>query len=224
MDFSNRDSQQPAVAPRPGGGFPAGANVGKGRDLKGKHFGAGSKWMRAGAGVLLAGVVVLLVVLIGFFLTSGGKAEGSFVNNSKLQAVFLTNDQVYFGKITNLNGKYLVLQNIYYLQTAGNSSTTAQATNSNVSLVKLGCELHRPFDEMVINRSQVQFWENLNDDGQVATAVKTYKTQNPDGQKCSNTTTNSNNNVQGSTAPTTNESTTNSTNSSTSTSPTTKKP
>jgi hypothetical protein len=53
--------------------------------------------------------------------------------------------------------------------------------------VKLGCELHAPFDQMVINRDQVTFWENLQDDGQVAKAVATFKKENPNGQKCADT-------------------------------------
>ncbi|MBC7707914.1 hypothetical protein H7Y63_01690 [Polaromonas sp.] len=59
---------------------------------------------------------------------------------------------------------------------------------------------------MVINRSQVTFWENLQDNGQVAKAVKTFKTQNPGGQKCTDSATNASttNNVQGSANTTTN--------------------
>jgi hypothetical protein len=51
---------------------------------------------------------------------------------------------------------------------------------------------------MVINRDQVQFWENLQADGQVANAVKSFKDQNPNGQKCSTATNGSSTNVQGS--------------------------
>lgn len=76
--------------------------------------------------------------------------------------------------------------------------TEAQAqgenANPNVTLVKLGCELHEPFDKMVINRDQVTFWENLQDSGQVAEAVKTFKQQNPNGQKCADQSTSSSTN------------------------------
>jgi hypothetical protein len=130
-----------------------------------------------------------------------------------LQAVFLNTGQVYFGDIKSLNSKYLVLKNIYYLQTSNNGSTTSTtAANTNVSLVKLGCELHSPYDQMIINREQVTFWENLQDSGQVAKAVKTFEQQNPNGQKCADQSTSNNasttNNVQGSTNTTTNNSTT----------------
>lgn len=158
----------------------------------------------------------MLVLAVIWILINGGnsKAESSYVDNSKLQAVFLTNDQVYFGHITDLNNRFVSLTNIYYLQTQNSGSTAATTTTANnVSLVKLGCELHKPYDRMVINRSEVEFWENLQSDGQVANAVKQYQQNNPNGQKCSNTTTNSTStqNVQGgatSTTPTTNSTST----------------
>jgi hypothetical protein len=137
--------------------------------------------------VIAAALVALLLVAVAFAVSSGkGDNEDKFVNADKLQAVFLNTGQVYFGKITELNSKYFVVTNIYYLQTSSNgTSTTAAAANTSVSLVKLGCELHEPYDKMVINRDQVTFWENLQGDGQVAKAVATFQKQNPSGQKCS---------------------------------------
>jgi hypothetical protein len=60
---------------------------------------------------------------------------------------------------------------------------------------------------MVINQSQVIFWENLKTDGQVAQAVKKYKEQNPNGQQC-----NTANNTSTGTGTTNNSSTNNSSN------------
>jgi hypothetical protein len=147
------------------------------------------------------------------------KAESGYVDDKKLQAVFLNGGQVYFGNINDLNGKFLSMSNIYYLrvnqQVQPNQSTNAAASN-DISLVKLGCELHGPTDNMVINREQVIFWENLKDDGQVAKAVAEYKKANPGDQKCDtasqNTTPTSN-----TTTPTTNTNTTNNSNNSSTT-------
>jgi hypothetical protein len=139
--------------------------------------------------------------VLGVLVTSHDKSESSYVDSSKLQAVFLTNDQVYFGNVTKLNSKTIVLKNVYYLQTQNSSAQQTTDSNSNVSLVKLGCELHKPFDTMVVNREQVQFWENLQSDGQVANAVKQFEQQNPNGQKCSTTTGAGSTGVQGSTTP-----------------------
>jgi hypothetical protein len=154
------------------------------------------KWARVGAVVGFAAVVILLVAVIALVASNNNSNNTSdtganYIKTNKLQAVFLNTGQVYFGNITTLNNSYLVLTDIFYLQTASGSSTTASTSGSNVTLVKLGCELHRPYDQMVINRSQVTFWENLQSDGQVATAVATYQKDNPGPQKCADQSTSS---------------------------------
>jgi hypothetical protein len=130
--------------------------------------------------VLICVTVLLFIALVGLIYFSQPASQAKYVKKGELQAVFLNSGQVYFGNISEVNSNYLTLNNIYYLQTSGNNSK-----DSSVSLVKLGCELHEPFDQMVINNDQVTFWENLQDNGKVAKAVQDYVKQNPDGQKCS---------------------------------------
>ncbi|HEY5442186.1 MAG TPA: hypothetical protein VIJ68_01460 [Candidatus Saccharimonadales bacterium] len=181
MEFSNRNLQSPAPAPS---AHPAA--VGTPGTVNRKHNRSDkSKWFRVGAMLGLLAVVVLAVAAI-IVLSTDTKTEDSYVDTGKLQAVFLNTGQVYFGNVQALNSKYFVLTNIYYLQTSNSSGSTAASTaNSNVTLVKLGCELHRPYDKMVINRTSVTFWENLESTGQVAQAVTKFQQQNPNGQKCS---------------------------------------
>jgi hypothetical protein len=143
------------------------------------------------AQVALLFCITVLVVAVVWFVALGGsnKKEASYVDNGKLQAVFLNGGQVYFGKINDLNGKFLSMSGIYYLRVNQQVQPNQASSNSSndISLVKLGCELHGPQDNMVINREQVIFWENLKTDGQVAKAVKTYQEQNPGDQKCDQT-------------------------------------
>lgn len=181
MDFSNRSAQQPQVQPA---AAPAAAHSAPSK--KGRFGGSdNNKWKRIGVVVAIAAVVILIVAAIVAVSSTSTTAESKYVDSGKLQAVFLNTGQVYFGNIKVLNNKYVVLTNIYYLQTSNSSgSSSSSSTNSNVSLVKLGCELHEPYDQMVINRSQVTFWENLQDGGQVAKAVKQFEQANPNGQKC----------------------------------------
>jgi hypothetical protein len=217
MDFSNRNAQaQPAAPSAPATSAAGGAKKGRKND--------NGKLTRIG---IVAAVVALAVILIGVIVlaTAGSntKTEDEYVDNTKLQAVFLNTGQVYFGNVKTLNNKFFVVTNIYYLQTSNTAATGANANanaNTSVSLVKLGCELHEPFDQMVINRDQVTFWENLQDNGQVAQAVKTFEKQNPNGQKCadqsSSSSTNSGNSVQ---SAGTNNGATNTTNNNTTTNP-----
>ncbi len=91
------------------------------------------------------------------------------------QAVFLTNDQVYFGKLTSYSREYAVLEQIFYLRAADplQQGTTGPALN----LVKLGGELHGPSDKMYLPKDRIMFWENLRADSQVVTAITGFLAQ-----------------------------------------------
>lgn len=177
-----------------------------------KHFDWNGRAVRIEWFIFTSLVALVLLVAIGWLIFSNGSTAGESdqVNNSKYQAVFLnggaTSGSVayttYFGHITKLNNSYFILKDVYYLTT----SSTDTSGNANPQLTKLGCQqLHSPYDEMVINRSQVAFWENLQDSGKVVQAIKTFQQQNPNGPNCSANTsssTNSTTNTQ-STTPTT---------------------
>lgn len=179
MDFRSRGGQVP-VPPTNNT-----TNTTSSNNSFGKKF-TGGKWLERSSFVLLVAIAIIILAIAGLTFLNGN-SESKAVKNGKYQAVFLNNGQVYFGYIKSLNTKYIDLNNIYYLQT-NNSGTTDQAAtaNNNVSLVKLGCELHAPYDQMVINREQVIFWENLKDDSQVVKAIAQYKKDNPNGQTCNN--------------------------------------
>lgn len=171
--------------------------------------------MKFASVALLFSVTALLVALVYFLAFSKNSGEAKFVDDDKLQAVFLNGGQVYFGKVEDLNSKYLRMSNIYYLRVnqtvQPNQEGNQQSTANDISLVKLGCELHGPQDEMLINREQVIFWENLKTDGQVAKAVDEYVKANPNGQQC-NTDQSSSNNNSNTTTPANTNTNTNTTN------------
>jgi hypothetical protein len=137
--------------------------------------------------VLLFSLTLLTLAVIGLIMMYKQADESRFVAKNRMQAVFLNGGQVYFGKIRALNNKYVGVTDIYYLrvnQQVQPKQGQAATQQQDISLVKLGCELHGPQDQMLINRDQVVFWENLKDDGQVAKAVAEYKKANPGAQKC----------------------------------------
>jgi len=182
MDFMQRGSHQGQVSgqvPSTSAGPPAGGHS------RGKR--RGFAWLPFSTVLLLFSGTILVLALVASVVMGGPENESKYVDESKYQAVFLNGGQVYFGKIKNLNDKYLRVADIYYLrvnQQVQPDAKSGQQSANDISLVKLGCELHGPADEMVVNREQVIFWENLKGDGQVAKAVATYKQQNPNGQKC----------------------------------------
>ena len=119
-------------------------------------------------------IIILLFILGGavFLLMRGTFSSGSY------HAVFLDNDQVYFGKVAGRNGKYAHLTEIYYLQVRQplqNQEQGAQAPD--FSLIKLGNELHGPDDVMEINRNHILFIEPLTESSRVVQAILDYKAQ-----------------------------------------------
>jgi hypothetical protein len=164
------------------------------------------KGLRVASVALLFSITVLILALVALAVVGTGASEGKYVSKKQMQAVFLNGGQVYFGHITNLNEKYLRIADIYYLrvnqQVQPNQQGSSTPSQNDISLVKLGCELHGPQDSMVVNQSQVIFWENLKDDGQVAKAVSDYKKQNPGAQKCDTTSQSNTNSNTNTTTPT----------------------
>jgi hypothetical protein len=137
-----------------------------------------------GLGGMLNTVLVILLIVTSVFATVylamrviGGQ-NSTQVKGKQYQALFLTNGQVYFGKLKKVDDSYVRLTDIYYLQVQqqvqpGQQNNAEQ--QPNVSLAKLGSELHGPEDTMYISRDQVLFWENLKDDGKVTQAIKQYQ-------------------------------------------------
>ncbi len=136
-------------------------------------------------------IAVLIVIVIGalgyLVLNKTGanpnnqKTAAEQPDKNKYQAVFLTNGQVYFGKLTDNGGNYVKLTGIFYLQSKDQSvqpKDTNSKNQSNLTLIKLGKELHAPEDMMEISRQQVLFWENIQDSGKVVQAIKDYKKSN----------------------------------------------
>lgn len=202
MEWMNRGGQTQATQPAPAGVPHSGGR---------RKRGIGPLQLSSVALLFLCAIVALAVV---FFLVNSNSNTGSTqnVDKNKMQAVFLNGGQVYFGKIKDLNSQTLRMDDIYYLRVNQTVQPNQQqsSTNSNdISLVKLGCELHGPDDSMVINQSQVIFWENLKTNGQVAKAVETYKKQNPTGQQCNTQTNTSTQQGTGTTNTNTNANTTN---------------
>lgn len=105
---------------------------------------------------------------------------------SRYQAVFLANGQIYFGKLSDTNSMYATLKDIYYLQVTQpaiqgpqDNNTPQQKPQAQISLVKLGSELHGPEDVMKINRDHILFYEDLKEDGKVVQTIREYQKNPP---------------------------------------------
>lgn len=150
-----------------------------------KNSSANNSWFK-GLGTL---ILVLLIIGGGIYLIAsytglGGSLLPKPLLQANWQAVFLTNGQVYFGKIVKIDKDYLVIKNIYYLQVVTQPLQTSQQgqaagaeaaeTEQRLTLIKLGNEIHGPTDQMVINRDQVVLMEDLKDDSRVVQSINEY--------------------------------------------------
>ncbi|MBU1034168.1 hypothetical protein KKD42_00015 [Patescibacteria group bacterium] len=122
--------------------------------------------------------IALFALLLGVNIASYYlKPSVKSVAREGVYAVFLTNGQVYFGAISSEDEKILTLNGIYYLQSKGGPTEDSLITQSDVSLLKLGNELHGPEDWMEISKQNVLFIEKLKSDSKVGKAIENYKNQ-----------------------------------------------
>lgn len=125
--------------------------------------------------VAVAALIVVVLLIAGMFVFKQKAVGDGSIKKDQYQAVFLTNGQVYFGKLKNVGQQYVEISDIYYLQVQQSVQPADQNKEAQVSLAKLGDELHGPEDNMNISRDQVLFWENLKDDSKVVQAIKDHK-------------------------------------------------
>jgi hypothetical protein len=151
-------------------------------------------------------VFILILVIVGggvYFLkpdwfgkkttlpTTTPTSKISDAKASEYSAVFLANNQVYFGKVSDLNSEFATLKEVYYLKVQnslvppqegdvkveGKENPQPQQKNE-LTLIKMGNELHGPTDEIKINNKHILYIEALKTDSKVVKAINDYKAKN----------------------------------------------
>lgn len=185
MEYTNRGQRQMMNGQQPMSSVPQGPSAPQGSSNKGMGRFKTNNMRIMWVAMLFLGTALAAAVIV-FIALSPSRAKSaveSNVNTDKFQAVFLNGGQVYFGKLVDVDRSTLAMKDIYYLRVNQNSSAVqpeaADQSAPDISLAKLGKELHGPEDVMFINKDQVLFWENLTDEGAVVKAIKEYKA-NPD--------------------------------------------
>ncbi|MEK7634828.1 MAG: hypothetical protein AAB446_00100 [Patescibacteria group bacterium] len=123
---------------------------------------------------IVVSIILLLTALVVLFKFSGGVnflTTNNGVTNlthkadplaSDYYAVFLADDQVYFGEIVENNTNEMTMINTYRMQPNGQT----------YSLVKLTDEAFGSTNQIFINRSQILFYEQLRKDSQVVKLIE----------------------------------------------------
>ncbi len=136
---------------------------------------------------IFTAVGILIIALI--FLISGLGRLTKFINNyyfskqisvrpDAYQAVFLNNDQTYFGRMRPLNSEFMILDDVYYVRLSAANPDDPDEQVRKGTLVPLGqTEPHGPVNQMIINNDHILFWEDLKPDSQVMKTINAYKAQ-----------------------------------------------
>lgn len=96
---------------------------------------------------------------------------------NKYQAVFLTNESVYFGKLYRLDSQFPIMKDVYYIRSAANDFENFDLKNprEQLQLIRLGGEFHSPKNELKINRDRILFIEELTDNSEVVKIIRQRK-------------------------------------------------
>ncbi len=138
-------------------------------------------WICASLVVIALALIVVVIFQVQTYIYDNSATAGqdcTEVKTETVQAVFLSNGQVYFGTITRMNELSMTLEDVYYLQVNQTLQGEGSEVSTNFALQKLGAaEIHGPEDAMVINREHVLYWENLEEDSDIITAMEQYDEQ-----------------------------------------------
>lgn len=122
-------------------------------------------------------LIIIAIVLGGWFAWSAySKSTNYGIDNSKYQAIFLTNGQIYFGKLHAFNDESFRLTTGYVAQaktetTSGDSDDADTETSGGIVLIRLANETYGPENELFISKQQILHYENLKADSQYAKLI-----------------------------------------------------
>jgi hypothetical protein len=118
-------------------------------------------------------IALSLLMFVTLILLTGCAPPPTAVTfTTPFQAVLLSNNSVYFGKLAGYGTPNPVLTEVYYVVSQTNPETK-QVSNM---LVKRGKELHGP-DRMYLNASSIVFVEPVGADSKVAQLINEASSQ-----------------------------------------------
>ena len=119
---------------------------------------------------LQQGVWRLSLAVLAALCLFWGCGSSDLIFPTEYQAVFLDNGQAFFGKVSDTGSPYLMLREVYYVQTLVEQD---KKTTANI-LIKRGSEWHNP-EFMRINSRHVVVIEPVGADSRVAQLIREAK-------------------------------------------------
>ncbi len=127
--------------------------------------------MRLFISVIAVLVLVVMIILIGNKFEGESDMKDYYISEG-YQSVFINSGETYFGKVIEINDEVLVLDNVYYLQDQQPLQAGPQPKESELSLIKLGSEIHGPQSQMIIPVASISFIENLKETSAIVRAIQ----------------------------------------------------
>jgi hypothetical protein len=112
---------------------------------------------------------LIVAVLLAFFMPNivTGVDMRLAIYFQKWVAVYLNNEQIFYGHIASFDSKIIKLRDVYYL------TSVNVGDQKNTTLVKRGQnEISSPENAFFINRSQVLYFEYMKDDSQILKLIQ----------------------------------------------------
>lgn len=142
----------------------------------GGNGGNGGRSLAPVLAALLAGLLVGGLATAAFLGSqdddgSGGDEFAGAIDESRYQAVILSNDKVYFGQIESISDDFFRLESAFFLR-----ETREDAEAEPVrALLPVNREIHAPDNTMLIRKDEVVLVENLAKDSPILTEIKRQK-------------------------------------------------
>ena len=116
---------------------------------------------------------IAVVAVIALVLVATGTMPMHWRRTNTWSAVFLTTGQVFFGHIARASSQELLLRDVYYLRVGTNLQPTSEqaAPLPDLSIVRLGSDIHAPVDAMRITRAHILFTQELREDSPVVRTI-----------------------------------------------------
>ncbi len=125
--------------------------------------------------MLAALVAGLLLGGLGAGLLAGGSDEvdpfGGLVDRARYQAVILSNDKVYFGRLSSVSDEFYRLNDAFFLRETRDRPEAEPVR----ALLPVNREIHAPENSMLIRKDEVVLVENLDRESPILTEIRRQK-------------------------------------------------
>lgn len=121
----------------------------------------------------ITGLMVMIVFLFAFMGCT--RSDQKIKIDTEFKAVFLDNGQVFFGKIEEVGPSYVILKDVFYVQSQVIQQDKDKKEVKSI-LIKRGSEWHGP-DLMYITTRHIVVIEPVGPNSRVAQLIKEAKAQ-----------------------------------------------